>query len=96
MDGSPSNLLYAVYVCIHTLANKQLQVKQPIIFPHLILFLLDVGNRQGNKCRKVLKATLKHEKMEPTGANRQIHASDLGFPLRGALIHYSKFQNINN
>lgn len=34
--------------------------------------------------------------MEPTGANKQIHADELGFPLRGALIHYSKFQNINN
>lgn len=52
--------------------------------------------QQGNKDRKVLKATLKHEKIEPTGANKQIHANELGFPLRGALIHYSKFQNINN
>lgn len=34
--------------------------------------------------------------MEPTDPNEQIHANELGFPLRGALIHYSKFQNINN
>lgn len=35
--------------------------------------------------------------MEPTVAKKnQIHANELGFPLRGALIHYSKFQNINN
>lgn len=33
--------------------------------------------RRENKCRKVLKATLKHEKkMEPTGANQQIRANE--------------------